>query len=124
MSLQAFMSASPKIWREQVAHAHEVVAGEGKQGGILHLVAATKLRAAQQADVFAPAEGLLDQLSRPQTQRVSGVASGACIDRRSASSLGVLCYVRGGLNIAHLRDKSTRIVCLVRRDRARAFARQ
>src|SRR5665213_3086652 len=101
MSFQAaFMSASPKIWREQVAHAHEVVPGEGEQGGVLHLVPATKLRAAQQPDVFAPAEGLLDQLPRPQAQRVSGVASGARVDRRSASSLGVLCHVRGGLNIA------------------------
>jgi hypothetical protein len=73
MALSAFISALPKIRRQQVAHAHEVVTGERKQCGVFDLVATAELRSSQQADVLAPAEGFLDELPRPQAQRVAGV---------------------------------------------------
>ncbi len=48
MTLPAFITTSPKIRRQEVAHAHDVVAGEREQGGILNLVVSPELRSSQQ----------------------------------------------------------------------------
>ena len=63
MGLVGFISISPKIRRQQVAHAHEVVTGEGEQSGVFDLVATAELRSSQQTNILAPTKGLLNEPS-------------------------------------------------------------
>src|ERR1700730_3513883 len=73
--------------RKKVAHPHEVVTGERHQSRDLDLVAAAALRSTQQADVLAPSEDFLDQLTCLQAQRVSRVAGCTVIDCRATPAL-------------------------------------
>jgi hypothetical protein len=61
-----------------------------------------ELRSSQQADVLAPAGGLLNELPRPQAQRVAGVAGGPSVDRRAPISFDVLGNVRRSVDLAQL----------------------
>jgi hypothetical protein len=65
---------------EKIAHAHEVVAGEGQECGELDLPAAPYLRPPQKSDGLCPTEGFLDQFPRLEAQGVSGIAGRARIE--------------------------------------------
>ena len=113
MALPPFNWASPKIRRQEVAHADQVVAGERPQGVILDLVATAELRSSQQADVLALANGLLDKLPRLQAQRVPGVTGGATVNRRASIAFDVLGNMGYRVDLAHLCDEIPGIVGLV-----------
>jgi hypothetical protein len=113
MVLAAFISASPKIRRQEIARADQVVPGERKQCRVFHFMPAAKLRSSQQLDVLAPAESLLDQLSRPEAQRVASVTGGAPVNRRAAVALDVLRHVGRRVDLSHLRDEAVGVVGLV-----------
>jgi hypothetical protein len=118
MDLVAFISISPKSRRKQVTHAHEVVAGERQQSRVFDLVPTAELWSPQQTNVFAPTEGLLDELPRLQAQRVSGVAGCAAVDRRTPVPIDVLRNVWRRLDLAQLRHEAAGVVGLVGGDRA------
>src|SRR5271165_920192 len=118
MALPVFIAASPEIRRQQVAHADQVVTGKREQGGVFNLVAATELRSSQKADVLAPAERLLDELPRPQAQRVSGVTRGAAVDCRAPIAFDILCNMRRRVDLAQLSHETAGVVGLVGGDRA------
>jgi hypothetical protein len=107
-----FISVSPKIRRQQVAHADQVVTGKGEQRRVFNLLPTAVFRSPQQADVLAPTAGLLDQLPRLQAQRVSGVTGGASVNRRTATALNVLRYVPRGIDLAQLRDEAGGVILL------------
>ena len=117
MVLEAFMAASHKVRRQQIAVADQVVTGQSQQRGILHLVAASELRSSQMGGVLAPAEGVLDQLPCPQAQRVSDVAGRASVNLQAAIAFDGLGNMRRRVDLPQFDHETAGVVGLVRGDR-------
>ncbi len=117
ISITLSLSLAPglrKSRREKIAHAHQVLVGEGQECGELDLPAASDLRASQKSNVLCPAEGLLDTLARFDAQGVSHITGRARIDGRAATSLDVLRDMRGDVQLTGSPDELARVIALIR----------
>src|SRR6185295_234271 len=86
---------------EQATHPHEVVRRRGECEDPFHPGPAAVAQLAEQGNGLEPAEGLLDLLTFPLTDRIAGMTRGATIDRTPAPRAGrVLRDVRGGPELA------------------------
>ena len=104
--------------RQQLGHAHHVVAEHAQLHEPGHFGASTQFGPAQQSILLAPTEAFLDAFAKTLTDPVASVPRGARIDRGATASVDVLCHLWGDLSFAQRSHELARVVAFICRQRA------